>query len=260
MPEFSPGEPVTLPDLFFLSRQTHGESTRVFVGHTSVVIEVKELKQPVSLTLNCVLAAARFNLRTVDLHVGVLQCDSSMIGKLINAIKEWFPTLATIYLTLETRSPPITDGGNPESGELLAITYQTLSNLLEMPLLLTRVRLIIEDAFGSEPNGGRSNLQTLTSFQTFVGSLSDFPKLEEVEVYFRTIGSVFLIHPTSTSRPERPAERCLYVELEEAVISPYLSKLSCAASSESIWDLALASSPTEPEDDYNTARQREGTP
>jgi hypothetical protein len=138
MPEFSPGEPVTLTNLFFVSRQSHGESTRVFFGHTAVVLEVKELKQPVSLTLCCIPAAARFNLRTVGPHAGVLQCDSSMIEKLINAIKERSPTLATIHLTLEQRPPSITDSGNPESGELFGITHQTLSNLLETPLPLPR--------------------------------------------------------------------------------------------------------------------------
>jgi hypothetical protein len=221
VPNFNPGERMNLPALFFVSKQLHHESTRIFFKGTSLALRLKQIQEPLSKVFDCTPTVAKLNIRTVDLRLGSWYLDSSMTENVISSIRENFPCFRTVRLTLEQRISSPHNAWLLGHGGLFSISRRTLQNLLDIPERLTSIRIFVQDAFQRRP-------ETLILFEAFLNSLSPFPHLEEVEVYFQTIVRGFIMYPTPTHTPEPAPTRAGYLALERKVLSPYLSSLASA--------------------------------
>jgi hypothetical protein len=217
VPNFNPGERMTIPALFLLSKQIHDESTRIFFVNTCLVFRVQQLEQPLR-NLDCIPAVAKLHVRTVDIHIGAWCWKPDTPQHLIRLIREDFPNFQNMHLTLEQRPSSMNGPRLSRTGDIFPVARQTLSTLLESPLRLTCIRIFIHDAF-------QGNGDSLPSFKDFLGVLSGFPQLEEVEIYFQTIVRGFIMYPTPTHAPEPAPTRATYLALEKRVLCPYLSIL-----------------------------------
>lgn len=123
--------------------------------------------------MNAIPLAARLHIRTIDLNIGSLCYDYSLMKVLSLLLQGCLPEFWTIHLTLQQEA---------RESLLLAIIPLTLSHLLSLPhQKLIRIRLSIDDTFEENNN------LTLPCFQIFLTSLTNFPYLSEFEIYFQTI-------------------------------------------------------------------------